>query len=275
MTYATLMVHIDLDDRNGARLKIAGDLAERFNARVIGVAAQSEVMPIGLADDYPAAYALEQNLAGIKQRLQEAEERFRTALSGRVKRLEWRSAIDDPAVYLAAQCRAADLIIVGHSAVEDVLELGRELDPGDLIARAGRPVLLVPYETETLKAEQILVGWTDSAEARRAVYDALPLLRRCQTAIVAEIDRDQDPATAKRRVDDVVAWLACHGVKAVGVVEQLHGQIADQLNALAKKEGADLLVTGAYGHSKLREWIFGGATRDLLKRTARCHLLSH
>jgi nucleotide-binding universal stress UspA family protein len=126
-----------------------------------------------------------------------------------------------------------------------------------------------------LKAERILVGWTDSAEARRAVYDALPLLRRCQTAIVAEIDREQEPVAAKRRVDDVVAWLACHGVNAAGVVEPLRDHLAAQLDALAKKEGADLLVTGAYGHSKLREWILGGATRDLLKQTARCHMLSH
>jgi nucleotide-binding universal stress UspA family protein len=275
MSYVTLMVHIDLDDRNGARLKITGDLAERFDARVIGVAAQSEITPMGFADDYSAAYALEQNLASIKQGLEEAEERFRRALTNRVKRLEWRSAIEPPAAYVAAQCRAADLIIVGHSAEQDSLELGQELDPGNLIVRAGRPVLLVPYEVEVLKAERILVGWTDSAEARRAVYDALPLLQQCQTAIVAEIDRDQDPAAAKRRVDDVVAWLACHGVKGVGVVEQLHGHMAVQLDALAAKEGADLLVTGAYGKSKLRELILGGATRDLLKQTARCHLLSH
>lgn len=275
MSYATLMVYLDLDNRNDARLKITGDLAERFDARVIGVAAQSEIMPMGFADDYSAAYALEQNMASIKLRLQEAEERFRTALTARVKRLEWRSSIEAPAVYLAEQCRAADLIIIGHNSAEDVLALGQELDAGDLIGRAGRPVLLVPPEVETLMAEQILVGWTDSPEARRAVYDALPLLRRCQTAIVAEIDKDQDPASAKRRVDDVVAWMACHGVKAAGVVEPSQGQLAGQLDALAKKQGADLLVTGAYGHGKWREWILGGATRDLLKQTARCHLLAH
>lgn len=275
MSYATLMVQLDLDRRNDARLKIAGDLAERFNARVIGIAAQAEIMPMYFADGYAASFVVEQNLADIKQRLQQAEERFRTALAARVKRIEWRSAILQPEPYVADQCRAADLVILGHTAAEDRRDPGIEFDPGVLIGRAGRPLLLVPHEVDTLKAERILIGWKDTPQARRAVFDALPLLRLCQHAFVAEIDEDNDPAEAKRRVEDVVAWLACHGVSAAGGVEPLRGSLAAQLDALASKEGADLMITGAYGHSKLREWILGGATRDFMKQMSRCHLLAH
>ena len=275
MSYATLMVQLDLDRRNDSRLKIAGDLAERFNARVIGIAAQAEIMPMYLADGYTASFVVEQNLADIKRRLQQAEERFRAALATRVKRIEWRSAIEQPAPYIADQCRAADLIILGHTAAEDRLDPSIDFDPGDLIGRAGRPLLLAPSEVDTLKAERILIGWKDAAEARRAVFEALPLLRLCQSAFVVEIDEDNDPPEAKRRVEDVVAWLACHGVNATGRVEPLRGHLAAQLDALAGKEGADLIITGAYGHSKLREWILGGATRDFMKQTSRCHLLAH
>jgi nucleotide-binding universal stress UspA family protein len=275
MSYATLMVQLDLDRRNDSRLKIAGDLAERFNARVIGIAAQAEIMPMYFADGYSASFLVEQNLADIKQRLQQAEERFRAALTARAKHIEWRSAIEQPALYIADQCRAADLIILGHTAAEDKLDAGTEFDPSDLIGRAGRPLLLVPREVDVMKAERILIGWKDTPEARRAVFDALPLLRLCQRALVAEIDEDNDPAEAQRRVEDVVAWLACHGVKAVGKVEPAQGHLTAQLDALAIQEGADLLITGAYGHSKLREWILGGATRDFLKQPSRCHLLAH
>lgn len=98
-----------------------------------------------------------------------------------------------------------------------------------------------------MKAERILVAWKDTREARRAICDALPLLRLCQKAIVAEIDEDHKPEAAKRRVEDVASWLACHGVNA----------------------------TGAYGQGKFREWAFGGVTRDLLRQTSRSQLFAH
>ncbi len=275
MSYASLMVHLDLDYRNDARLKIAADLAEKFNARIIGIAAQAEVTPIYYADGYSSAFIAERDLADIKQRMLQAEERFRAALSGRVKDIEWRTAIERPAPFIAEQCRAADLIIVGKTASDERLDINNQFDASDLIGRAGRPLLLVPHEAETLKAERILIAWKDTSEARRAVFDALPLLRLAQNAIVAAIDEDNDPAAANRNAADVVSWLGQHGVKAAARVEPLRGRAAEQLEKLAAEEGADLLIAGAYGHSKLREWILGGVTHDLLKQTTRCHLLSH
>ncbi len=161
MSYASLMVHVDLDYRNDARLKIAGDLAERFKARVIGVAAQAEVTPVYYADSYSSAFIAERDLADIKQRMQQAEERFRTALSGRVKDIEWRTAIERPAPFIAEQCRAADLIIVGKTASAETLDLGAQFDSSDLIGRAGRPVLLAPHDVDSLKAERALIAWKD------------------------------------------------------------------------------------------------------------------
>src|ERR1019366_9842342 len=120
MSYATLMVHLDLDQKNDARLRVVGDLAERFTARVIGVAAQAEILPVYyMADGYPAGFVaeeMEDNLAAIRQRVEQAEERFRTALRGRAKQLEWRSSIEDPVPYIADQCRAADLLVIGKTA---------------------------------------------------------------------------------------------------------------------------------------------------------------
>jgi nucleotide-binding universal stress UspA family protein len=280
MSYATLMVHLDLDQGNDARLSVVGDLAERFTARIIGVAAQAR--PVYYADDLDGARfveadrgAMEDNLAEIRQRLQQAEERFRTALRGRAKQLEWRSSIEDPIPYIADQCRAADLLVIGKTASDEMQEPNAQTNPSDLIARTGRPLLIVPLHVQTLKVERILVGWKDTREARRAVFDALPLLKKSQQVIVCEIDEDRNPGAAQRHVDDVVTWLANHGVRGTAKVEPLRDSPAIQLEALAKQEAADLIVAGAFGHSKLREWIFGGVTRDLLGQSSCCLLLAH
>jgi nucleotide-binding universal stress UspA family protein len=271
MSYATLMVCCDQNSKNDNRLHIAASLAERFNARVIGIAAQAVVVPLSLAesDAFADADMWEQNQAKIAKRLQLVEERFRDALKGRAKQIEWRSAIAEPVSFIADECRAADLVIVGKGPDDT------SLDPADLVMRAGRPLLMIPNEAEILKAERILVAWKDTREARRPICDALPLLRLCQKAIVAEIDEDHKPEAAKRRVEDVASWLTCHGVNATGWSEPLLKEPAAQLDALATEEVLDLVVAGAYGHGKFREWAFGGVTRDLLRQTSRSQLFAH
>jgi nucleotide-binding universal stress UspA family protein len=271
MSYTTLMVCCDLNPIHDNRLHITASLAERFDAKVIGIAAQAEMIPLTLAEGDPFAKVdmWEQNQANIAQRLQRVEERFREALKGRAKQIEWRSEVADPVSFIAKESRAADLVIAGKSTDDT------SLDPADLVMQTGRPLLMIPNGIEVLKAERILVAWKDTREARRAIYDALPLLRLCQKAIVAEIDEDQKPAAANRRVEDVAAWLAGHGVNATAWSEPLSKSAAAQLDGLADTEVLDLIVAGAYGHGKFREWVFGGVTRDLLTQTSRCHLLAH
>lgn len=165
--------------------------------------------------------------------------------------------------------------MIGKTASDEMQEPNAQINPSDLIARTGRPLLIVPLHVQTLQAERILVGWKDTREARRAVFDALPLLKKSQHVIVCEIDEDHNPADAQRHIDDVVTWLANHGVSGAGMVEPLRDSPAIQLEALAKQEAADLIVAGAFGHSKLREWILGGVTRDLLGQSSCCQLLAH
>jgi nucleotide-binding universal stress UspA family protein len=126
-----------------------------------------------------------------------------------------------------------------------------------------------------LLAQRIVVGWKDTREARRAVLDTLPLLKKSQHVIVCKIDEDHDPGAAQRHIDDVVTWLANYGVSGVGMVEPLRDSPAIQLEALARQEAADLIIACAFGQSKLREWIFGGVTRDLLAQSSCCQLLAH
>jgi nucleotide-binding universal stress UspA family protein len=144
--------------------------------------------------------------------------------------------------------------------------------------RAGRPVLVVPPSVSALEGRRALVAWKDTREARRAVADALPLLAHAEEVLVVEAvsgdaeERDQ----ALRRAGDVAGLLARHGATARGEALEVRGRtVADELLLAAERHGADLVVAGGYGHARLREWAFGGVTRDLLARCPMCCLLSH
>ncbi len=275
MHYTSLMVYLDLDQRNDARLKIAGDLAERFGARVIGIAARGEVVPLYFTEGLAATYVVAQDVAEIEKRLREAEARFRSALAGRAQTIEWRQAVSPPFPFVAAACRAADIVIVGSPTAELPPDPDLDLAPADLIMNAGRPVLMVPPEVDKVAAEHVLVAWKDTPQSRRAVLLALPFLRACRKVIVAAIDEDDDVPATQASVDDVVAWLGCHGVGATSRVLPPLDDVASRIESLAGEEGADLVVSGAYGHGKIREWVFGSVTKDFLKQTSRCHLLAH
>ncbi len=148
--------------------------------------------------------------------------------------------------------------------------------PSDLVIQAGRPLLVVPEACEWLDLRSVLVAWKDTVEARRAISDALPLLLKASEVTVAEIIEDEaDRAATVSRVGDVVAWLSRHGVQASARVPEQRGDAATQLERLAADVGAGVVIAGAYGHSRLSEWILGGVTRRLVNPVNRCSLLSH
>jgi nucleotide-binding universal stress UspA family protein len=126
-----------------------------------------------------------------------------------------------------------------------------------------------------LDLRSVLVAWNDTTEARRAISDALPLLRKASDVTVAElIDDETRRPSAQARLDDVVAWLSRHGATARAQVANDHGHTATQLETIAADVGAGLIVAGAYGHSRFREWVLGGVTRKLVNPSSRCSLLS-
>lgn len=273
MTFSTLMVHLDLERPNDARLQITGDLAEQFGAKVIGVAA-SDPHPPHYAEGMVARGFVEHERAEVKKRMTEAEARFRAALGSRAREVEWRSALARPTDYVAHEARAADLVIVGANREGLLLDRMRQLDPSDLVMIAGRPIFLVPPEAEYLKLQNVLVAWKDTREARRAVADALPLLHKAKDVNVIEIvEGDADRSAAEVRVKDVAAWLKRHDILAFPKVMHAASE-ADQIDRIWKTE-ADLVVAGAYGHARFREWVFGGVTRSLITRSRRCSFLTH
>jgi nucleotide-binding universal stress UspA family protein len=273
MTFSTVMVHIDLDHSDDAYLQIAADLAEQFDAKLIGIAA-ADLELSHYEQEALAQELVEQVRSDITKRLAEAEERFRSLAKRRARQIEWRTAMARPADYVAREARAADLIVAGAKRDSSLFKRPGRLDPGDLVMQAGRPVLVVPPEAEDLKLKCAMVAWKEAREARRAVNDALPLLRKVEEVVIAEVvENEADRVAAHGRVDDVASWLDHHGIAASTRVFHFPER-EDPLEKLWQY-GADFFVAGAYGHTRLREWVFGGFTRDFLRRCPRCSFLAH
>ena len=276
MTYKTLMVHLELNGDNEGVLKIAGELAERFDAHVIGIAACQPVQLL-VGEGMGAGEAITMDWAEMQKELAAAADQFRAALQPRARSVEWRAMITygPLADYLADQARAADLIITGKDLGISLLDETRRVKMGDLVMRAGRPVLIVPRGVTTLAMRHVVVGWKETREARRAAADALPLLQAARHVTLLEVTSSHDQGAAQARVADVAGWLARHQVQADAEAIVASGTETSYLHAVLLDRKCDLLVAGAYGHNRLSEWVFGGVTMDVLLDPDFCVLVSH
>lgn len=280
MGYRTLLVHLQIGCPNAGLLNIAGDLAQRYGAKVIGIAA-GRPMDMGVTDGFAAGVVyisgetVQAERDEIDREIASAEAEFRAALNGRAESVEWRSSVTYEALSdcLVRQSRSADLILSNMSTPGP--DPTRRVDTGDLVMRAGRPVLVVPRKLKSLGLDHVLVAWKDTREARRAAMDALPLLKKAARVTVHEVARDDELDSARAHVEDVKTWLSRHGIAAVASVSACASDDAAHLDAVAAEAGADVVVAGIYGHNRMREWVFGGVTRDLLLREHRCALVSH
>jgi nucleotide-binding universal stress UspA family protein len=273
MSYATLLVYVNADRVSKQLVGVAAGLADKFSAKLVGLSALAIMPPFAAEGVVIVDNATEYDIAKMNATLADAGSKFRAA-AGADRQSEWRSAIESPTQTLISGARCADLILIEKGKSSG--DIYRTVDVGAAILGAGRPFLVVPAAVKSLIADRVVIGWKDTREARRAIQDALPFLHEAKRVTVMEICEKDQMDFARNMVEDVVHYLAQHRIEAVSRVEiQAHGSGADQIIGLAEDEGADLLVTGAYGHSRLNEWVFGGMTRDLLTSSPVCCLMSH
>ena len=214
MMYTTVMVGLSIDQPNEGRLEIAGQLAERFGARVIGITAAEFSPPLYFTSGEQAQKLLDQGRAAIKNRLAELESEFRAAMQNRVTEAEWRCAEDFPSRYIVQQARASDIIVVGEAGRGTIADPFVQVSPSDLVMQTGRPLLVVPDACSWLDLRSVLIAWKDTAEARRAVADALPLLRKATDVTVVEIvEEPADRMAALSR-----SRMSRHGCRDTGSV---------------------------------------------------------
>lgn len=264
-----------MGDPNAALLQVAKNIAERLNAKVIGIIVGQQTQMI-----YGRGYAMmdffDLEDAQLEKNITTAETLFRDAFKGFSGHLEWRSTITrEPMInYIVSEARSADLIITGVSPT-DFYEGPAAVTAGEIVMKSGRPVLVVPVKTEKLMLDNMLVGWKETREARRAIADALPLLQLAKQVTVVEVAGKSDKKATNQHLQDVASWLKLHNIKASCLTHIIKDDDVTDFVAIAKNQKANLVVAGAYGHTRLREWALGGVTNELLHSTNFCSLLSH
>ena len=277
----TIVVHVDGSSEQEARMHAAALLARDYGAHVIGSAATGiawldfAVLAGSMAAPAPAA-----DFDGMRKlaRLRLDEFSAQATRLG-IQSVETRLIEDVPQYGLLLQSRYADLVILGQD--QDDSEPGlparvRRL-PEHVALHGARPVLVVPpgYRGAPLPGT-VVAGWDGSRQALRAMTAALPLLVRADAVKLALINPDQlSTQHGEQPGADLALWLARHGVRVDVMLERTTTTAGHALAALARDSGAGLMVCGAYGHSRYREWMLGGVTRELLARAPVPLLIAH
>lgn len=272
MDIATLMIVVDGSHPRDMQLQHVSALAHELGARIIGVAATERTSSFYFAAGAVAMKLLEEDKQRMKERMAQAETRCRQAVGSSVP-MTWRSGLDFPIDVVVRESRAADLVVCFSRANTPLYS---DVDAGELTLRSGRPTLVIPEGAQCRSPQRILVGWKESRESRRAIADAIPFLRRARRISLVEIvENEESPKSAEARLHDVTSWLKSHSVEAVPRALVPQGSTMDAFADAVREYNPDWIVAGAYGHSRLGEWIFGGVTRYLLKECGRPVFLSH
>ena len=193
--------------------------------------------------------------------------------SGAPIQIAWRTAIDFPAPAIASVAALADVVVVGPARKSS--PANSYLDSGDLVMRAGRPVLMVPQGSTTLDRGTVVVAWRNTRESRRALADAMPVDETAAAVTLLHVQEAADDAEELASIDDARAFVKGHGVEAkVEFVDAGHRPAGQAIAEFAGRAQAGLIVAGTYGHSRVREWAFGGVTRDMLQEARIACLFS-
>ncbi|AGK56818.1 UspA domain-containing protein [Hyphomicrobium denitrificans 1NES1] len=254
-----------------AALSLMGD-----NAHIIGLYAMPAVVPpqeiIGAGD----RSWLDEQLRAFEEQAGRVKNKFEGLFKDRPATHEWRfdnSSFDATvADSVIEHGRAADLIVTSRASrngwIDDVAERAA--------IESGRPVIVLPEEGDLLSiGTEITIAWKSSKEAARAVFDALPLLRKARHVRLLTVVEDGIDADRASRAQ-LVASLSRHGVEAeIESIPKIGLSPGDALLDYAKRRNQNLLVMGLYGHSRFREFFLGGASRDVLSDVSVPVLLSH
>jgi nucleotide-binding universal stress UspA family protein len=273
MSYKSILLNLGIDGSIEELTRVGIELAKRFDAQLIGFCAADAPLPVTMAPEGAAIAAelWEQARDEIRQRLNDRHSKFDSLVAGAVT-TDWRHTVENPDHALARASLLADLVVTGASLGASTGDAYRMADPGSLMLRAGRPVLVAARGAASLPLGQVVVAWKDTREARRAVADAVPLMAMANEVTVVAVDRN--PADwISDGVRDVASFLARHGIKARIEILKSDEEGNRLVDFLASVK-TDLVVSGAYGHSRMREWVFGGVTRSLLDEVWLNRLMS-
>ena len=268
-------------ERNKSRDSVhdyAITIARTFDAHLAGVAfADGANIPVSLMPEFPRA-VIADILAENKEAARSAIERFEAAVKGSLLSVEHRlvtpSTLGAPATF-SAMARRYDLSVVMQSDNENGVN-------NDILIEAtlfgsGRPVIIVPYiQKEGLKLDRIVCCWDGSRAAARAINDALPLLQKARAVELLIVTDEKTRSEREIRGVEIGSHLARNGIRVeIEILPATDIDVANVILSRVAECSANMIVMGGYGHSRLREFVLGGATRGVLTAMTVPVFISH
>ncbi|MBY0572597.1 MAG: universal stress protein [Undibacterium sp.] len=279
MTYKTVLVHIDDTPASTVRSRIAAMLAQQFDSHLVATALTGlshyifEASHIAMGDPNIAHH-----LTLLRQRAERAVTQFQLEMQG-VELLSIESGIsnDDANGGMGLRARYADLLIIGQTDRNQLSPSVMSDFPEYMLVHSGRPVLIIPHTGSFDQiGKKVLLAWDASRESTRALMDALPLLKRSELVHVLIVNPAQEPERhGQEPGTDIALFLARHGVKVEVCTRDSSHEVGEIILKTAGKKSCDLIVMGAYGHSRFREMIMGGVSRTILEKMHIPVLMSH
>lgn len=270
-----ILLHVADDKRVEERAKIAIGLARKFDAHITALFTIPQPRMPAYVMGYVPVDVTERIEREAEERGREAERKFEELVRREGVKAEWRMARGLPSNAVTMHGRYSDMVVLAQPD-EDEEELPAEILelPHDVVMQVGGPVLSVPYagRFDSL-GKTIMIGWNGTREAVRATRDAMPFLKQAERVLVFSVnaeDGDHYPGS------DLSTHLARHGVRAEAthtVAKDI--EVGDAILSALSDNSCDMLVMGAYGHSRMREWAFGGVTRKIFREMTVPVLMSH
>lgn len=265
MPISEILVHVKSYETWSEHINVAGRVAKDFGARLTGLMTLREVAMLKQIFGRASEAALERQIADLK-RAALTEERFRAFLAREGIAGDWTLGEGDASELLSWAGRFHDLVVVEQTNLATD-EVGWDVAEQCALA-SGRPTLVVPHTGEfAAVGRRIVIGWNASREAARAIHGAMPLIEKAEAvSVLLGTPKDTHSSITKYPDMGVVDYLRRHNERvAASRFEATDAEAGAKILEAAAAAGADLIVMGAYGRSWLREWILGGATREVLR----------
>ncbi|PID45009.1 MAG: universal stress protein UspA [Proteobacteria bacterium] len=270
-----VMVTVDSYESCQQRVEIAASYASEIGAHLTGLFVTPDIKFPAYVSGGIVAKARKQHDAEFEERAEIARKIFHDAAEKFDVGAGLLALQGDYNEVITGHSRCADLLVMGQ-AKKDQGETAGQIYPDKVILQSGRPVLVTPFiKCDSRQPKRVAVAWDGSREATRALHDAMPILRLAKTVELITVAEPQSATARYADVDLVLAQLARHDVNAksyripdssIGIGNLLLNRVVDS--------AADLLVTGAYGHTRLRELVMGGVTQELLEHCSVPLLMS-
>lgn len=274
-----IAIHLSNDKACLRRIEAGLRLAKEHGAEVIGVYPTDSISG-HYYDEAIIPQDVRKILRGRRQEFRETvHKEFLEQAAAAGIRAEWRAPEGEADEALALHARYCDLLIMSKAERVDAVTAIIPNLPEAVVMAAGRPVLMIPASgTFNTIGERILYCWDQRREAARAFTDAAPFLKRCKELVVLEVDRDERMFRERELHEgDFGAYCTSLGYpQPKHLVKKGEGiGVGNVILNTASDSGSDLIVMGAYGHSRMRQWVMGGASRTLLSSMTVPVLLAH